>query len=81
MTKTYELTPVDGRKSFYGKCYVVQYPSKEVLFSYNTRILTRKNDGTLIRHWDGWSMTTGRHIKAFCGIEKKEFESMEVAEG
>ena len=70
----YELKPIDCRKSFYGKAQVVIEDGCEVLYSYNTKILTKKqNSGALIRHWDGWSLTTGRHVKAFCGLDKKGF--------
>lgn len=30
-------------------------------------------DGNIIRLWNGWSATTGRHISAFCGLNKKEY--------
>lgn len=30
-------------------------------------------NGKVIRLWRGWTATTGRHIKAFCGLNKKEF--------
>ena len=72
--KSYELTPHDGRKSFYNKARVkVAKDGTETLYSYDTRIISRKPDGTLKRYWGGWSATTGRHIKAFCGLNKAEF--------
>lgn len=71
--KKYELSPIDRRKSFYGKAYVLEQDGAEVLYSYNTKILTRKQDGTMIRNWDDWSLTTGRHVKAFCGLDKAGF--------
>lgn len=65
MTKRYELTPTDSRKSFYGKCYVeVAEDGTETLY------------GTLKRLWFGWSATTGRHIATFCGMNKKQFEAL-----
>lgn len=74
----YELTPADGRKSFYGKALVYRNnKGEEVLYSYNTPIIYRSATGRLIKLWDGWTMTTGRHIKAFCGLNKKEYESLE----
>ena len=77
MLNVYELHPVDGRKSFYGKALVhVDNAGNETLYSYNTPVITRTNTGDLIRLWSGWSMTTGRHIKAFCGLNKKEYESL-----
>lgn len=51
----------------------------KVLFSYDTKILTKKANGDLIRHWLGWSATTGRHIAAFCGLNKKQFEALPTA--
>lgn len=76
MTK-YELSPTDGRKSFYGKCYVnVSDDGTETLYSYDTPIVRKSVDGKLTRLWFGWSATTGRHIKAFCGLNKKQFEAL-----
>lgn len=71
-----ELTPTN-RKSFYGKAIVVMDKTgNKTLYSYNTPIITRTNSGELVRLWDGWSATTGRHIKAFCGLNKAEFMSL-----
>ena len=75
-----ELTPKNGRKSFYGKAYVVKDNGVETLYSYNTPIVRREKDGTLIRLWDGWSATTGAHIKSFCGMNKKEFDKLKREE-
>ena len=68
----HDLTPTDGRKSFYGKAYTITDGTGETLYSYNTPIL-RAEGGRLIRIWMGWSATTGRHIRAFCGLNKAEF--------
>ena len=74
--KTYELTPNNGRKSFYGKAIVqISDNGEEVLLSYNTPIVKRV-DGKLIRLWSGWTATTGSHIKSFCGLDKKEFMNL-----
>lgn len=74
ITETYELQPTDCRKSCYGKAEVAVYDdgTKE-LYSYGTRIMRKHPDGTLERIWGGWSATTGRHIKYFCGLNKKEY--------
>ena len=70
----YELRPTDGRKSFYGKALVRKDDDgSETLFSYMTPIIRRGADGTLVPLWYGWTATTGRHIKAFCGLNKAEF--------
>ena len=77
----HEIAPVDGRKSFYGKAVVTVYEDgTEVLRSYETDVIKRTADGKLVRLWDDWSATTGRHIRAFCGIGKKEWDQMEVGE-
>lgn len=61
--KIYDLIPTDGRKSFYGKAKVfIADDGTETLYSYNTPIIKRTAAGELIRMWDGWSATTGRHI-------------------
>lgn len=77
--KFYELHPVDGRKSFYGKAVVKTKPSgAEVLQSYDTDVIMRLPNGNLVRLWGDWSATTGRHIFAFCGLRKAEWDKMEL---
>lgn len=72
--KKYELIPTDGRKSFYGKAVVeVAADGTETLYSYNTPIIKRTVSGELVKLWDGWSVTTGRHILAFCGLNKAAY--------
>lgn len=78
--KKYYLTPVDNRKSFYGKAYVIVSDNgAETLYSYDTEIARKEKSGTITRIWPGWSATTGRHIKAFCGMNKKEFCALPVS--
>lgn len=78
--KVYELSPKDGRKSFYGKAKVkVEDNGAEILMSYNTPVMRRCINGKLERLWSGCSATTGRHIAAFCGINKNQYEAMEVS--
>lgn len=75
----YELIPCDGRKSFYGKAKVFEYGNgAAVLISYDTAVLRRDPDGTFHRLWSGWSATTGRHVAAFAGIYKKEWDALPV---
>lgn len=75
--KKYELIPTDGRKSFYGKAVViVEDNGTETLYSYNTPIIKRLVSGELVKLWDGWTATTGRHIHAFCGLNKAAFMSL-----
>lgn len=75
--KTYELKPTDGRKSFYGKAVVmVEDNGTETLYSYGTPIVKRLVSGELVKLWDGWTATTGRHIQAFCGLNKAAYMSL-----
>ena len=75
--RKYELTPTDGRKSFYGKAVViVEDNGTETLYSYNTPIIKRLVSGELVKLWDGWTATTDRHIQAFCGLNKAAFMSL-----
>ena len=76
--RKYELIPTDGRKSFYGKAVVVvEDNGTETLYSYNTPIIKRLANGSLVKLWGGWSNTTGKHIKAFCGLNKAGFMGLE----
>lgn len=84
--KRYELTPVDGRKSFYGKTYVIEDEGKNTLYSYNTPIVSVK-DNTIKPLWEGWTVTTGRHLNAFFeslgivgGLGKKNWERIQSGE-
>lgn len=86
MTATLLLDTVyDSRKSFYGKATVEVMEDKVTLYSYNTGIV--EIDGERVKAlWEGWSMTTGRHIKEFFlqfyGIpcNKKLFEKIQDGE-
>lgn len=74
MMHIYELKPVTRQKSFYGKAKVIILDDgTQLLKSYETIVLKRKPDGELVRTWQGWSATTGKHIAAFAGINKKEY--------
>lgn len=74
----YELAPHDSCKSFYGECYVeVEDNGTETLYSYHTPIIKRTAAGELVKLWQGWSMTTGRHIAAFCGLNKAEYTALQ----
>lgn len=72
--KVFDLTPKDSHKSFYGKARVELLKGGEtVLYSYGTPVLLYSRGGALFRLWGGWSATTGRHIRAFCGMSKGEY--------
>jgi len=75
----YELEPKDGRKSFYGKAIEIWTNSGlRLLRSYNTIVAYYDRDRKLHRTWSGWSATTGRHIYAFCGKHKAEWDKLPV---
>ena len=76
--RMYELIPTNCRKSFYGKAKVVVEDGVETLFSYDTLIMKRVGD-EYKRIYDGWTATTGRHIKAFSGLNKAGFEALPFA--
>ena len=75
--KKYELIPNDGRKSFYSKAVVeVADDGSETLYSYDTPIIKKTAAGELVKLWDSWSATTGRHINAFCGLNKAAYMAL-----
>jgi len=75
--KIYELKPTGSHKSFYGKAKVeIADDGTETLFSYDTAIIKRTPAGELMKLWDGWSATTGRHITAFCGLNKAAYMNL-----
>jgi len=75
--RVYESTPTDGRKSFYGKAKVIiDEAGNETLYSYDTPIIKRTAAGELVKLWEGWTATTGRHINAFCGLNKAAYMAL-----
>lgn len=63
--KTFELNPMNGRKSFYGKAKVIERDNGDIeLQSYNT-IVARIRNGKFERLWSGYSATTMNHINSF----------------
>lgn len=85
--KTYELSPgkFDRVKSFYGKARIIEKDSGErILQSYDTEVCKITPGGEFVRLWDGYSLTTMRHINAFIelfnisGGGKSWWDSLEV---
>ena len=77
----YELVPLpeQSQKSFYGNAVVrINEDNSETLFSYGTPIIKLYDDGRMERLYDGWATTTGKHVKAFCGLSKKQFIELPV---
>lgn len=76
-TPMMELKPTDSRKSCYGKAVVtLNKDGSRTLYSYRRGIMSIYPDGSMKAHWQGWSATTGRHIKYFSGLSKKEFDAL-----
>lgn len=64
--RSFELEPIDNRKSFYHKCRVFEREDgSKVLQSYNTYVCKINPDGTFHKTWAYYSPTTMRHINAF----------------
>lgn len=79
--KEYYLKPLPEQNQidFYRKAkVVVQDDGSETLYSYDTPILRKNVDGTYTRLWDSYSTTTGKYIKAFCGMNKKDFDKLQL---
>lgn len=65
------------QKDFYGKAVTLTYGDGTVILrSYYTKVAVQFPDGEVCKLWDGWSRTTGRHIRAFCGLDKREFDAL-----
>lgn len=79
VTRRYELEPDDYHKSFYKKAIVeVDNLGNYILYSYGTPVAMKDAAGGVHRLWDDWSATTGRHIATFCGLNKKQFNKLEL---
>lgn len=84
-----ELSPIDNRKSFYGKAKVIEVQNGYYLQSYNTIVCYMDKPGyndspyQFCKLWDGYSTTTMRHINAFMSFNgtflggKKWWDSLE----
>lgn len=61
------LVPRCGRKSYHCKARVLPLDTGDgcLLVSYNTVVAVYQR-GKFFRTWDGWSVTSARHIKSFC---------------
>ena len=85
--RVFELTPTNGRKSFYGKCKVIESNSEDAtvskLLSYDTVVAEyyHKDKRVVVHGW--YSATTAQHINAFLKYygfgqcSKKEMENYE----
>lgn len=78
----YELIPQSDRKSFHGKAKVlINKDNERILYSYNTPIIKKLEDGTFKRIYPYVpSNTTLAHIRSFCYLNKKEFMALPIEE-
>lgn len=77
----YELVPLQAQrdKSFFGKAVVrINDDISETLYSYGIPIIKKYDDGRIERMYDGWNTKIGKHVKAFCGLSKKQFIELPV---
>lgn len=76
---TFELQPKNGQKSFYGKALIIKDDILCEIFlkSYDTLIFCVKNGEikTLV-HPSVISYTTLKHIRAFNGMNFKEYKEL-----
>ena len=70
--KVYEL-PAINQKSFYGKAKVIEDKTGDIfLQSYNTLVCYITAAGEVKRLWDGYSVTTLKHINDFLHLFNKQ---------
>ena len=80
----YDLKPVSGQKSFYGKAQVIRVKGATYLRSYDTIVCAIDDSGKFVRMWWGYSATTMRHVNAFCklyglpAVNKVYWESLPI---
>lgn len=63
--KTFELSPINGAKSFYGKCRVIEENGVSQLLSYDTVVAEYNYRTNLMKVFNAQSNTTIKHINAF----------------
>lgn len=63
--KTFELLPIDGRKSFGHKAIVIESNGVATLRSYGTDVATIDLQTKEFVELGKYSQTTNRHVKAF----------------
>lgn len=79
--KTFELTPINGRKSFYGKARVIEENGISKLLSYDTFVAEFNHAENKMKVNGKYSNTTNTHINAFLNYygfdscSKKELEN------
>ena len=73
ITNIEELKPTNSQKSFYGKAVILYLDNGgRILKSYNTLVIYENPNGEMFDLWGGYSVTTQKHIKSFCGLNKAQ---------
>lgn len=63
--RKYDIDPISGQKSFYGKAHGRTERGANILRSYDTDVCRIDAAGRFYRMWDGYSATTLKHVNAF----------------
>ena len=63
--KIIDLTPINGRKSFNGKCRIIEENGVSQLESYNTIVAEYNHRTNDVKVYNYYSATTLTHINAF----------------
>lgn len=77
----FELTPINGRKSFGGKCKVIEENGVAKLLSYDTVVAKYNHEEDKMMVDGYFSATTATHINAFLKLygyetcNKKQLEN------
>lgn len=59
---------INRKQLNYMQAFIKYYDDgSEVLQSYNTDVVKKTPDGKYIRLWSGWSPSTMKQVKAYCG--------------
>ena len=59
---------IETKRLNYMNAYVKRYDDgSEILQSYSTDVVKKTPDGKYIRLWAGWSPSTMKQVKAYCG--------------
>lgn len=63
--RVFELRPINGRKSFYGKAEAIEKDNGDIELRRYSTIVARIRNGKFERLWSGYSATTMNHINSF----------------
>ena len=70
---------IERKRLNYMSAYIKYYDDgSQILQSYNTDVVKRTPDGQYIRLWDGWSSSTNKQVRAYCGYR---FRSLAFEDG